>query len=293
MVTTPRVSDTPETQRQYVAQLALSAAVAQGVRQLWTATSPLSSANAMRSFRSGAAALVTQFAQAGRVMASDYYITLRTSRGVTDVPKVPTVELPPASMVDAGIDWAMRDFIRKTEAEIIAKAAAALEKAVLDVGREQIVAMVEGDDKALGFRRVPRPGACYWCITLALRRSTRGGEGDQHLGVYKSRASAGQIPPNAKGEVNRYHNHCHCAVEPVFSIGEAELPSWLHEMDRLYERSTAHSRKGERLNDFRNALAAVRRGESPADPTPPSIAAAPAMDERLRLLSEMLAGIAA
>ena len=290
---TPRVSDTPEVQRQYVTQLTLAAALAQALRQLWTATSPLKSDQAMRSFRAGAFALVTQFAQASRVMASDYYVNVRQAAGVPGTVRLPSVELPPSSMVDAGIDWAMRDFMRKTEAEILAKAEAALAKAVLDVGREQIVAAVEGDDKALGFRRVPRPDACYWCITLSLRRSTRGGEGGQHLGVYKTRASAGQIPPNAKGEINRYHNNCHCAVEPVFAIGDVGMPDWLHELDRLYEQSTRNSKPGERLNDFRRALAAFRNGISPDSPQGPSLAPVVAMDERLRLLSEILAGIAA
>lgn len=247
----------------------------------------------MRAFRAGAAALVTQFAQAARVTAIDYYRNLRQSSGIPGVPIIRPVELPPTSMVDAGIDWAMRDFMQKTEAEIMAKVEAAMAKAVLDIAREQAVDAVEGDDRALGFRRVTRPDACYWCITLSLRRSTRGGEGDQHLGVYKSRASAGQLPPNAKGEVNRYHNNCHCSVEPVFAIGDVEMPDWLRDMDRLYEQATANSKSGERLNDFRRALAAVRRGETPGTPQGPTIALAPAMDERLRLLSDLLAGLAA
>ena len=83
------------------------------------------------------------------------------------------------------------------EADVLARVERAMEKAVLDVGREQVVEAVRGDELALGFRRVARPGACYWCISLCLRRSTRGETGDQHLGVYKSRASAGQLPPNA------------------------------------------------------------------------------------------------
>lgn len=290
---TPQVSERPEVQRQYVAQLALSAALARTLQQLWAATSPLSSDRAMRSFRAGVDALVTQFAQASRVIASDYYVNVRVAAGVPGVPNLPSVDPPPTSMVDAGIDWAMRDFLDKTEAEIMAKVEAAMAKAVLDVGREQVVAAVEGDDKALGFRRVARPDACYWCITLSLRRSTRGGDGDQHIGVYKSRASAGQLPPNAKGEVNRYHDHCNCAVEPVFEIGDAAIPDWLREMERLYGDATADSKSGERLNDFRRALTALRNGDSPTRPTGPSLAVVPAMDERLRLLSELLAGIAA
>lgn len=305
---TPRVSETPEVQRQYVAQLALSAALAQTLRQLWTATSPLSSERAMQAFRAGVAALVVQFAQAARVVATDYYVNLRRASGMPDVPTIRPVDLPPTSLVDAGIDWAMRDFMNKTEADIMAKVEAAMSKAVLDVGREQIVEAVEGDDLAVGFRRVPRPDACYWCISLALRKSHRVGlavnasknsrrntfDPDvEHFGVYRSRESAGQLPPNARGEVNRYHNHCHCAVEPVFMTGVTDVPDWLLDMDRLYESATADSAKGERLNDFRRALDAWRRGETPPTPTAPTIIPAVSQDERLRLLSDFLAEIAA
>ncbi len=290
---TPRVSETPEVQRQYVTQLALSAALAQALQQLWTATAPLKSDQAMRSFRAGVFALVTQFSQASRVMASDYYVNVRQAAGVPGTVRLPSVELPPPSMVDAGIDWAMRDFVKKTEADIVAKVEAAMAKAVLDVAREQVVEAVDGDDKAFGFRRVPRPDACYWCISLATRRSTRGSDGHQHMGVYKSRASAGQLPPNERGEVNRYHNHCHCAVEPVFIVGDHGVPDWLQELDRLYEQSTKNSAKGQRLNDFRKALAEFRRGVDPTSPTSPALAPVVGMDDRLRLLSDLLADLAA
>lgn len=305
---TPRVSETPEVQRQYVAQLALSAALAQTLRQLWSATAPLSSERAMQAFRAGVAALVVQFAQAAQVVATDYYVNLRRASGVPDVPTIRPVDLPPTSMVDAGIDWAMRDFMKKTEAEIMAKVEAAMSKAVLDVAREQIVEAVEGDELAVGFRRVPRPDACYWCISLAIRKSHRSGlamnasknarqntfDPDvEHFGVYRSRATAGQLPPNAKGEVNRYHDHCHCAVEPVFATAATAIPDWLYDMDRLYEQATKNSARGQRLNDFRRALNVWRGGERPPTPTAPAIIPAVSQDERLRLLSDLLAGIAA
>lgn len=291
------VSENPTTQRQYLAALAITAALTQAIQQLWVVTKPLSSPQATDSFRAGMAALVEQLSQAARSVAVDYYADLRREAGVPRTTRaLRLVDLPPRSMVDAGIDYAMRAKAEadEMEAAILARAEAAAQKVVADVGRAQVVAAVEGDDAALGFRRVARPDACYWCLALAMRRSTRGTEGEEHLGVYKSRASAGQLPPNAVGAVNRYHNNCHCAVEPVFDLGADTIPAWMGDMERLYETSTATSRRGERLNDFRRALAAERRGTETTTPTPPAaIGALPSNDERLRLLSDILAGLAA
>lgn len=294
---TPPVSNNPTTQRQYLAGLALTAALTQALRGLWSATTPQSSERAMVAFRSGVLALVEQFSAAARSVAVDYYADMRRDADVPGTTQ-PTelVPLPPQSLVDAGLDWALRAEVETDaiEAAILARLDASMQKAMQDVGRDQIVASVEGDDRALGFRRVARPGACYWCLTLAMRRSTRGETGDQHLGVYKTRLSAGQIlAPNALGEANRYHDNCHCTVEPIFAVGDQSVPSWMADMQRLYETSTAHSRKGDRLNDFRRALAALRRGGGPSVPTPPAIGPVVANDERLRLLGDLLADFAA
>jgi hypothetical protein len=296
VATPPKVSENPQVQRHYLAQLALSAAVVQAVRQLWGSTSPLSSSRAFESFSTGVSVLVEQFSQAAASMAADYYAETRLAAGVPGEPHLTLVESPPQSLVTADLNWAFRaqEFTDDYEARILARAEVALEKAVLDASRDQVIAAVQGDDRALGFRRVARPDACAFCLTLAMRRSTRGGEHDQHLGVYKTRTSAGQIlSPNTLGEVNRFHNNCHCSVEPVFTIGDAAAPAWLAEMDRFYATSTAGSKKGQRLNDFRRALAARRRGE---ERTPPGVTVPPLavpQGERLNLLLDLLGDLAA
>ena len=50
---TPKVSENPTVQRHYLAQLALSAALAQAVRTLFASTSPLSGEGGRRSFAAG------------------------------------------------------------------------------------------------------------------------------------------------------------------------------------------------------------------------------------------------
>jgi len=293
VATSPKVSENPTVQRHYLAQLALSVALTRALQQLWASNAPTAGAQGFRSFRAGLQAVVAQFSLAAASQSRDYYLNVRQDAGVPGVPRVPQIAPPPSSLIDAGLEWAMRaqEFTDDVEARILARVEAAMQKAVMDVSREQVVAAVAGDDRALGFRRVPRADACAFCLTLAMRRSTRGETDDQHLGVYKTRASAGQIPPDALGDTNRYHNNCHCSVQPVFGIGDLDLPDWMPAMQRLYEQATADSKSGDRLNDFRRTLAAIRRGEEPPSPLAPAGALAVSLDARLGLLSDLLANL--
>lgn len=289
MATPPRVSEDALTQRHYLTQLALSAALIQAVREMWAATQPSKSPDALRSFREGMFVLVTQFSQAAISLAADYYADARRNAGISGTPQLTLVPSPPQSLVDAGIDWGARAPGSDADTRFLDRVEDAMQKAVLDTSRAQVIASVASDDLALGFRRVARPDACAWCLTLTMRRSTRGATGDQHVGVYKTRESAGQIlSPNTLGEVNRYHDNCHCGVQPVFAIGDTGLPAWMADMQRLYETSTKDSRSGDRLNAFRRALAALRNGESTASPLPEL---PPLVDQRERL--NLLAGLLA
>jgi hypothetical protein len=296
-VAVPRVSDNPAVQQQYAAQLAVTATLVAALRALWPAVNPLSSAAAMARYRQGVSVLVDQFAGASASIATDFYRGARTEAGVAGAVNVAPVSPPPAPQVEASMDWALRqaeqqmqailaDLEKEVQAEAEAqrRMEAAAQKMVTDTARDQVVAAVEGDEQAIGYRRVPRADACAWCLTLAFRTSTRKGlakdftkygpgsmGADVHYGVYKSRASAGQIPPDDNGDTNRFHNNCHCVIEPVFDAVNV-LPVWLHDAKALYNAS-------DDLSDFRRRLRAQRDGLDnpeapsvpvPAAPTPPS-----------------------
>jgi hypothetical protein len=298
VATAQSLSESPAVQRQYLAQLALTSALVQAIRNLWPVANPT---NNDAGFRDAMAAVVTQFSQAGATVAQDFYRDVRTENDVPGVPVLRLVAMPPRSKVDAGIDWATRaaDEAQRTEAQILARIEAAMQKAVADVTRDQTVAAVEGDEFAIGYRRVPRANACSFCIVMAIRKSSRVGRainaGDnsrrntydpdaEHYGVYKSRASAGQMP----GDINRFHNNCHCVVEPVF-FPVSTLPGWLQDAQKLYDSSTAGSKSGERLNDFRRALSAERQGITPPTPTAPLVVAPAANGEQIKNLLNLFA----
>jgi hypothetical protein len=271
-VATPQVSENPEVQQNYLAGLALGAAVAQTVSGLWDATAPLESAEAMARFANGLLIVGEQFGGVAASLGEDYYRGARREAGITTTIKLPEPVLPTRAEIDADIAWATReraklaDDLDATYAAVLADMQAETEKAVLDVMRTRVVQAVEGDDTALGFRRVCRPGACYWCISLAIRTTTRDGN-ERNYGVYKTRASAGQLPAGAS-ELNRFHTKCKCGIEPVWSPADT-IPDWLGDMEQLYSDSTQESAKGESLNDFRKALTAHRNGEERPEPVAP------------------------
>lgn len=293
-VATPALSESPAVQRQYLAQLALTAAIAQAIRNLWPAANPLT---AEGRFREALVTVMEQFSQASASVTADFYRDIRTEAGVTGVPTLRLVPPPPQSKVNAGVDWALRT---DTEAQVLARVEAAMQKVNADIIREQTKTAVEGDEFAIGYRRVPRPNACYFCITLALRKTHRVGRAAnirsgrdgadfdpnvEHYGVYKSRFAAGESDASAE---NRFHNNCHCVVEPVF-FPVTSLPGWLHDMERLYDDSTANSKSGDRLNDFRRAISAGRRGETPPTPAAPTILAPAANAEQIKNLLNLFA----
>ncbi|WP_436702397.1 hypothetical protein [Nocardioides sp. BYT-33-1] len=313
---TPTVSDAPATQRQYVTQLALSAAAGQALRTLWTSIGPVSSEAAWRTFSAATRALMPQYGQVAASTALDNYRLARRDAGIATVPSLPRIAPMPASKIDAGLDWARRAYpdldakldAKRAEIEnrIRGRAEAAMQKALLDEARETTIAAVIGDDKALGYRRVPRPGACAWCLALAVRKTSRRGlakdfdrygtpgvmGGEEHWGVYKSRAAAGQTPIGST-QVNRFHRgKCRCVVEAIFST-DFVVPDWLHEVDELYNDS-------DDFNDFRRRLNAQRNsqdggqddgqgdGAEPRDPAVPPPAVQPA---RVAAVSTLLADI--
>lgn len=283
---TPTVSSDPVVQGQYAAQVAVTTSLTLALRRLWVTLEPLSGATALRQYRTGVGLVVEQFAQLSISNAADFYQLARVQAEVPGRASLPVVETPPESMIVADLDWAFRAQQQMDDdvARIQARVEAAMQKAVTDSGRTETVAAVDGDDAALGFVRVARPDACAWCLSQAFRRTSEG-----RPGVYKSRETAGQLPPNATNEVNRFHNWCHCEVVPVFTEGY-QLEPHIASAERLYNDITADSGKGQSLNDFRRAIYAQRQGRDPVvGPPLPVVTPIPGGDALKALLDRLAA----
>lgn len=273
------VSENPEIDQHYVTQVALTAALYETLAPFRPELDPSDPIEALQPYMATVSAVVGQFQEASISFGADFYEDFRADMGVTSPFRVPiadpwsdariqaylnatTTEMLQSLTVSEADEAFLADMAEQIRREVEAEA----QKLVADAGRGQVEMAVEGDDLALGFARVARPDACAWCLSQAFRRTK-----DGRLGVYKSRESAGQIPPNEAGEINRFHTNCQCVVVPIFTA-EFPLDPHLADMADLYSKATANSKPKELLNDFRRALAAVRRGETPdfttSAPTP-------------------------
>lgn len=299
----PSATEAPATQQQYLTQVAITAALTAAIQQLTkVAPDPASPA-----FKAGLMAIVTQFGQASAAVARNYYQQIRTASGINKPLTIKPVGSPPATLINAAVNYGLNADATGTHQAYVdaayARIMAASQKAVTDMAREQTMQAVAGDQYAIGFRRVPRPDACAWCIVMATRTSTRTRTRNlaetgsakfihdpnaEHFGVFKSRTSAGELPKGSD-QINGFHNNCHCVVEPVFFHG---APSkFLVDMKSLYDRSGG-------LNGFRRALDAQRAGREPSAPiapvTPlPSASPSPQIAALLGRLSDAMSSGAA
>lgn len=280
----PKASDSPAAQQNYLAQLTLASLMQQAFTQMWPNVLPLTPRN-LRRLMAGSTALLDQLSEVAISVATEAYLDLRAEAGVTGPISVPRVETPPASAVEqmwAEVTSGMDDLAALAEdeyAKLRDAYDAELRRELADEARRTTVAAVEGDDKALGFARVARPDACYFCLTLAMRR-TKGGR----PGVYKTRTRA--MIRRSDGE--KYHTNCNCQVEAIFST-DFEFAPHILEAEKLYDKATENSKSGDSLNDFRNALRRQRAGLVPQSPLPPiSLASA---QNNADLMSALLDGI--
>jgi hypothetical protein len=105
-------------------------------------------------------------------------------------------------------------------------------------GRHTIDQTVDHDHRALGFARVTSFDPCFFCAMLASRGP-----------VYKTERRAIQ-----RRNGRRYHDHCACFAEPVYSH-DAEWPGRGREFRDIWNRSTAGLGGDSAIRAFRRALA--------------------------------------
>lgn len=250
---TPRVSDDPDVQAHYVAQSAVLAAAGEAVRSSWPDAGAMSPQEFRESLTVVVQSLVERYGRAVAALAADQFETLRDKAGVTAPFRVPNVDMPPIEKVESGVRWATQDLAPgATDAEVEAaktKVAGVAQKDVGDVGRNQMIEAIEADTEARGYARVTRPGACSFCTMLA----TRGA-------VYKTQGTAG-ADQDARflGEGRfKFHDHCHCTVEPLFGR-HYEPPAHIRQAKALYDSATESERGHDKANAFRRAWEAQQR----------------------------------
>lgn len=133
------------------------------------------------------------------------------------------------------------------KAKALVDVSGAASRHVLEGGRQLVTEAVAKDKVAIGYARVTDSDPCAFCAMLASRGP-----------VYKSRESALTRRVPGENELHRYHDHCACQVEAVYST-TAEWPGRGREFEQLWIDSTAG--KKDALKAFREAYEAQRKSK--------------------------------
>lgn len=262
----PQVSDDPEVQQDYLAQLALSAALVAGMAQVWPSFDPKRPRLTFPDVRRGASALIAELSSAAVWLGADHYEAMREQANVAQPFRVPIIDLPTQADIEHELDRVAAqildgqstDFetlLREIEAQIESSA----QKMIADAASDEQMAAVEADPQAIGWARVTRPGACAFCLMLA----TRGP-------VYGSKKTANfraHVAVDGKGGT------CHCTVEPLWR-GVYEPPAHIRDATALWKKVAKTTRPPDTtLNAFRRALNGGNLRERPVPiPAVPAVA---------------------
>jgi hypothetical protein len=132
------------------------------------------------------------------------------------------------------------------KAKALVDVTGAASRHVLDGGRQLITEAVVEDKVALGFVRVTDDDPCAFCAMLASRGP-----------VYRTEETARRTTSRSKkrGPNEKYHDHCGCGAEPVFT-DDTEWPGRAREFEKIW--NDVAKGKGDALKKFRVAYEAQR-----------------------------------
>lgn len=232
----PRLADEHQ-----AGQVALVSLIPALLREAWPLLDLHDLTASMPAFTAAVRAIVQRYGRASSAAALSYY---RQERKTAGVPGIPSLRMAPTqadAVIESAVSWATTDLYGPVTPEAETKALQRLDGAVsnlvLGQGRDTIIGAVRQDREAKGWARVTSPGACSFCLTLALRS----GAGL----LYTSKQSANfraHTPNGTNGGL------CQCHAEPVFTAYEPS--AHMREMQKLWKDST----KGRSGNDARNAF---------------------------------------
>lgn len=220
-------SSSPDEAR--AAQEAIAALAARPLLGAWTLWDPSALSESVPLFRRAVGATVDYYGQAAAAQSLQHYRAVRADAGATDRFAPP----PLADIPEGFIDQAVVDALAEAEADIqaaIAELDAKAEQLVLDQGRRRVMTAAKADKFSKGWARIPNPGACSFCLMLAVR------------------AGKGLLYTSVRSANFRAHDNCRCTAEPVF--GRYEPTADVREAMRVWDEVT----EGRSGNDARVAF---------------------------------------
>lgn len=220
-------------------QATLSARMVSVLDQVWGLLDPSDLEGSLPRFVAALTAILTRYGAASAAAADTFYQSQRIRAGVNGRMPRPRAEVVP----EVAVDQVVVDSV----ATAIGSGAAAGERAldseaeqlVLDQSRRLIMSTAQLDRAARGWARVVEPGACSFCLMLAMRGA-----------VYKSKATGNfrahtRRPDGSGGD-------CRCHAEPVFGFWEPQAS--VRDAKKLWDQVTQGRSGHDARVAFRQAL---------------------------------------
>lgn len=230
---------------------ALRAAAVKDVVAIWPLFDPADLERSWPALRNALLMLINLRRAEAANLAADYLRRFRELEGVSDelaviLDPTPDPIATDVSLSATGPATAQRALssgltVEAAAARALVTVSGAASRIVLDGGRQTVLLTVESDRKALGWMRVTHGKTCAFCAMLASRGP-----------VYKSHRSAG----DARSRPARFHDHCDCTVEPVYSTS-TRWPATSRRAEEIWASSTVGLGGQEARNAFRVAYEAT------------------------------------
>lgn len=226
---------------------ALKAQAIKDILAIWPLFDPLDLERSWPALQNALLMLIRSSRATAASMAAEYLRRFRELEGIEGalpviLDPVPDPVATAVSLTATGPATAQRGLssgltATAAAARALVTVSGAAGRIILDGGRQTVLLTVEADRKALGWMRVTHGKTCAFCAMLASRGP-----------VYKSRRSAG----DARSRPARFHDHCDCTVEPVYSPA-TKWPAASLRADELWASSTVGLGGQEARNAFRVA----------------------------------------
>jgi len=250
-VATQPISDDREVEEHYLAQFAIVAAMSKAIKESLTPElDPVDLPGTFPIVRRGIVALVDEYSRASISIAADHYEDLR-ARQIPGRFVAPTIEPTPQGQVlttldriaDKAFDRAKASpdelFLAEIADQLARGAGISAESLVAEAASDEIFTAMSEDDRARGWARITRPGACYFCRLLASRGAVYYTE---RSGSFRAHA-----PKDGRGGT------CRCAVEPVFGA-QYEPTAQARADAETYARVSADVDGHAKVEEFRRAV---------------------------------------
>lgn len=234
-------------------QAALVSLIPDLLREAWPLLDLHNLQATMPQFTAAVRAIVQRYGQASAAAALTYYQTERRAASVPGRPSLKLAPSPADSVIESAVQQATTNLYGPTttpsewqalQQDALDHLGGMVSQLVSDQSRDTIIGAVRSDREAKGWVRVTKPGACSFCIMLALRA----GAGMLYTSERSANFRAHTVKADGSGGL------CQCQPAPVFTAYEPS--AHMREMQKLWKDST----KGKSGNDARNAFRQALEG---------------------------------